>query len=141
MLHPEAEIEVLRSGLMSTGFYESVNTVEELYPHAKAGNVLPKIIPQRKTGVLVSCNMYPGVPVTGWTDHKEVMNLRDGDHWPEGYVGCTTDTHVRPDTVPEDLYWLIDEFCGGGTVPGQKQDMRPSDASDIETRLKQLGYG
>lgn len=140
----EKEIQDLCVELQKTGFFEGVYTREELYPGLSAEEYdrLPHIIPHRKPGVLVSSNLYPGLPITGFTDHEEIMNRRNGDHWPEGYYGCTGESPYLGDLDgPQELCLLIDRFCGDLPGEDKKTDgYSEQEAAKVADRLAQLGY-
>jgi hypothetical protein len=127
--------------LMETDLFYSVKTREEIYPELTEEQLanLPKIIPHRKTGVLVSSNMMPGLPVIGYTEHEEVLNKRDGDHWPEGYWGSTLllDHEV---SKPEDLFAAMDDFCGEGEKQNFEELYDEGNQQEVVNALEDLGY-
>jgi hypothetical protein len=141
----DADVDTLCTQLMETGHFWSVKTREQLYPGLTEDqyNVLPKIIPHRKEGVLVSSNMMPGLPVSGYTSHAEILNLRNGDHWPEGYVGSTVDLQLpKSGIVPEHLRDFIDGFAGNPMQETNKTEnvLDPAEQSRMAAVLEDLGY-
>jgi hypothetical protein len=138
---PEDVVKKMCSELMETRLFYSVNTREELYPGLTDEQYenLPKVIPHRKEGVLVSSNMMPGLPVTGYTDHEEVLNKRNGDHWPEGYFGSTLKIDDKVEK-PEDLFTVMDKFCGEGEEQKETDGYNESDQQEVVNALADLGY-
>jgi hypothetical protein len=141
----EEDIKELQEELIKTGFYKSVNTREEAWPGLTEEEYkrIPKIIPERKDGVLVSSNCMPGLPVVGFTDHLEIVNFRDGDHWPEGYYGCSLDLGIdEPVTGPESLYHMIDVFCTEPEKDEEENDssLSSEDQAIMAEKLADLGY-
>lgn len=137
------EVREMAGELMGTGAFDAVHVREDVFAEADAEQMerLPNIIPYRKPGILVSSNMWPTVPAWGFTKHEEVLNKRNGDHWPEGYWGCTGESPGRQATCPQDLFSLIDEFCGDGPESDKgKKEYDESEAADIAEKLANLGY-
>jgi hypothetical protein len=143
----EDDCKVLCERLMETGHFEWVKTREECWPGLSEEQYeqLPKIIPARTPGVLVSSNLMPGLPITGFTEHKEIVNARDGDHWTEGYYGCTVDIDL-PDSIdkskPEAIFHMIDAFCEPPDDEEQQVDQSMSDEDQevMANALADMGY-
>lgn len=139
----EEEVKKVCSELMETGYFDSVQTREEIYPDLtdEQYDLLPKIIPYRKPGVLVSSNIHTDLPIVGFTDHAEVINRRDGDHWVEGYVGSTTDLGIDHDLIPEELFGLMDDFCGEGIVQEEHgKQLNEAEEAKFNEVMENLGY-
>lgn len=141
----ENEVRELCNQLMETDCFDAVHTREDLYPGLTEEEYsrLPKIIPYRKPGVLVSSNLMPGLPLFGFTEHAEIMNRRNGDHWPEGYYGCTGHSMCCEDLEgPQALFGLIDEFCGEGPEEevNDKKAYNEAEAGVVAEKLAELGY-
>ena len=144
----EEDCKKLCEELMGTGNYEWVKTREELWPGLSDEEYerIPKIIPRRVPGVLVSSNCHPGIPIQGFTDHDEIINSRNGDHWTQGYYGCTVDLEL-PDELktnnPESLYHMIDLFC---EPPEDEEEDKPdvtlsnADQGLMADALADMGY-
>jgi hypothetical protein len=81
--------------------------------------------------------------VVGFTDHLEIVNFRDGDHWPEGYYGCSLDLGIdEPVTGPESLYHMIDVFCTEPEKDEVEKDssLSSEDQAIMAEKLADLGY-
>ena len=140
----EEEVKEVCGGLMETGLFKGVYRREQLFPEATEEELdrLPHIIPHREPGVLVSSNLWPHLPVVGYTKHEEMLNRRTGDHWPEGYWGCTGESPDIEVSKPQDLYKVIDWFCGEGVK--EEEDAAASydedEAEKVAQRMMELGY-
>jgi len=106
----EKDVRELVSDLRDTGYFKAVHRKDDLYPNNDGDGVIPEIIPDRKEGVLVSGNIHPEVPVTGFSDHDTIINTRNGDHTPFGAFGGTRDLHLPEVVEPEDLRFTIEKF-------------------------------
>jgi len=104
------DIKELVSDLRDSGYFKNVHRKDRLYPNNDGDGVIPEIIPDRKEGVLVSGNIHPEVPTTGFSDHDTVINTRNGDHTPFGAFGGTRDLHLPEVVEPEDLRFTIEKF-------------------------------
>jgi hypothetical protein len=130
----EDEIEKVREELMQTGHFKAVYRKHELY--GECGNDVPEIIPDRKDGLLVSCNVHPKAD----TDNPQsIVALRTGDHSPYGCYGGTYDFNSE-DIHPWELYNIVDEICGESTKKEGEEALAPEDKQNIIERLEKLGY-
>jgi len=112
----DRQVKELRNQLRSLDYYEEVYLAEELYgEEAKESDNIPRIIPDRKEGVLVSGNIYPEVPVKTeglpTDEYDTVVCSRNGDHSPYGAFGANVDLRQKEEIAPEDLYYAIKKFC------------------------------
>jgi len=116
----EKEIKDLINELRGTGWFDHVHDREDLYPESPDDGSIPRIIPDRKEGVLVSGNVHPEVPVKTEglpsDEHDTVVNSRNGDHSPYGAYGGTRDLKLAEVIDPEDLHAAIKKFCRNVTA-------------------------
>jgi hypothetical protein len=131
----EDEIEQLRKDLMDTGHFKAVYRKHELYGEDCDPDI-PELIPDRKEGILVSCNVHPRAEEP---DAESIVNLRDGDHSPYGCYGGTYEFNSQ-DIHPWELYSIVDEMTQDLKPKEQSPTITPEEEREILKRLEKLGY-
>jgi len=116
----EKEIKDLINELRGTGWFDHVHDREDFYPESPDDGSIPRIIPDRKEGILASGNVHPEIPVKTEglpsDEHDTVVNSRNGDHSPFGAFGGTRDLKLANTIDPEDLHSAINKFCRNVTA-------------------------
>jgi len=130
----EDEIEKVREELLQTGHFKAVYRKHELY--GECDDNVPEIIPDRKDGDLVSCNVHPRAEAE---DCQSIVALRTGDHSPFGCYGGTYDFNSK-DIHPWDLYYIVEEITRGIEKKQEAITFTPQEESDLVAMLERKGY-
>ena len=131
----EDEIEQLCKDLMATGHFKAVYRKHELYGEDCDPDI-PEIIPDRKEGLLVSCNVHPRAEEP---DAESIVNLRDGDHAPYGCYGGTYEFNSK-DIYPWELYSIVDEMTQDLKPKEDSPTLTKSEEQEILRQLEKMGY-
>lgn len=134
----ESEIEKLRDELLATGYFKAVYRKHELFPGCNGDDDIPEIIPDRKDGLLVSCNVHPRAEAD---DADEIVNLRSGDHSPFGCYGGTKPFGKSGDILPTELYQIAEEMTKDIKPKEEKAPALTSGEQVAMTKqLEKMGY-
>lgn len=133
-------VEELREELLDTGAFDEVYLKEELFDEeGPKFDEIPRIIPQRRAGLMVSGNIHPKSQI--WNGKIDAEGYwRSGVHRRDAAVlGATHDLDVPERMNPVDVYGVLKNFITSQNVPSQDHD----DGDDVtapKDQLEALGY-
>jgi len=136
----DSKIDELRKDLESTKFFDRVYKREELYDKkGKHFREIPKLIPKRAEGILVTGNVHPNVGVTE-EDSDNQGSIRSGVHRRRAAVlGSNQDLGLEKDWYdPAKVYHILKRFIDEHAPRGGKEEER--EQKEIKDRLQRLGY-
>jgi len=133
----EEDVHKLRQQLRETGMFNEVYLKEELYPGSENNPKIPRIIPDRKEGVLVSGNIHPNAE-KGWN----IENSRDGEHSTLGCFGANKPLNSKRILKAQDFHKVIEDFVKSYHKGEERREepITEEEADEIKQRLQALGY-
>ncbi|MFW5889421.1 MAG: hypothetical protein ACOCUD_03475 [Bacillota bacterium] len=129
----EQDLENIKSELMNTGYFNSVNLKTEIFDKdGEHFEETPMIIADTALGVNASCNIHPNAE-----KGKNLENTRTGWHSHRGVVGSNDKELSTKISKPSDIYLLMKEFIDKQEPESKK---RESDQKNLEDLLMEGQY-